>query len=555
MIRRGCISILVICLWLCIPAYVSSQTGNKLDDISKALRAASNDTEKAKLYIQLAEQYANTNYTLATENALLAVETATRIKAPAIIIEALNLAGEVHLNAGRNDLAADFFSRTIQQAKQAGDELKVATGYFNLGTIWLGVEKYDKAESIMLHAEKAFNAHAQKNKRSVDTTTLIALYNNLIIINSQKKQLDKGRFYFEKALPLAQQLDDGQRLQGMLYINFGDLLIEQEQYRESLEVYKKALNIFEHLGDKVRIAVVYSSMGVAYDLMGNPDAAMDMFTREYTLSLETDNDYLLEHAAREMAGLFKAKGQADSALYYFTIAKEAKEKLNEAEAREKLVSHELTTQFEEQQETRERRYFSIISKFALSLALALIALVLIAFFARKYRKSLYQANLEKYRLSLAAEKLQLENELLGAQVEARDKELAAKAMLDIQKNEMIGHVIDQIQSSQVLPPELLKGKVIKELEKTREASLWEEFEIRFLQVHQGFYDRLHQACPSLTPNERRLCAFLRLNMSSKEISAITGQSPNSIKVARNRLRQKLGITNADMGLVGFLAAI
>ena len=128
-------------------------------------------------------------------------------------------------------------------------------------------------------------------------------------------------------------------------------------------------------------------------------------------------------------------------------------------------------------------------------------------------------------------------------------------MLDIQKNEMIGHVIEQIQASQALPPDLLEGKVIKELEKTREANLWDEFEIRFLQVHQGFYDRLQQACPSLTPNERRLCAFLRLNMSSKEISAITGQSPNSIKVARNRLRQKLGITNADMGLVGFLADI
>lgn len=538
-----------------MPVYSFAQTSVKLDEITKALADADNDAEKSKLYIQLAEQYANTNYTLATENALLAVETAKRTNNPAIIIEALNLAGEIHMNAGRSDLATDFFSRSIQQAKQAGDSLKTAIGYFNLGTIWLGVGEYDKAEELILKAEKSMIASALKQKKTIDTTVLIALYNNLIMINSQKNQLDKGRFYFEKALPLAQQLDDGQRLEGMLNINFGDLLIEQEQYRESLEVYKKALNIFEHLGDKVRIAVVYSSMGVAYDLMGNPDAAMDMFTREYTLSLETDNDYLLEHAAREMADLFKAKGLSDSALHYFTIAREAKEKLNEEEAREKLVSQELTAQFEEQQYSRERHYFSMISKFALSLALALIALVLIAFFARKYRKSLYRANLEKYRLSLAAEKLQLENELLGAQVEARDKELAAKAMLDIQKNEMIGHVIEQIQASQALPPDLLKGKVIKELEKTREANLWDEFEIRFLQVHQGFYDRLQQACPSLTPNERRLCAFLRLNMSSKEISAITGQSPNSIKVARNRLRQKLGITNADMGLVGFLADI
>jgi DNA-binding CsgD family transcriptional regulator len=66
---------------------------------------------------------------------------------------------------------------------------------------------------------------------------------------------------------------------------------------------------------------------------------------------------------------------------------------------------------------------------------------------------------------------------------------------------------------------------------------------------------LQQQFPDLSPNERRLCAFLRLNMSSKEISTITGQSIHSIQVARTRLRKKLQLTHSEQGLIEFLAAL
>ncbi|MBI4646098.1 MAG: hypothetical protein HY738_05735 [Bacteroidia bacterium] len=70
---------------------------------------------------------------------------------------------------------------------------------------------------------------------------------------------------------------------------------------------------------------------------------------------------------------------------------------------------------------------------------------------------------------------------------------------------------------------------------------WQEFELYFGQVHQSFYKNLNQKYPSLTPNEQKICAFLKLNMSNKEISAITFKTENSIKKARLRLRKKIGI--------------
>lgn len=83
---------------------------------------------------------------------------------------------------------------------------------------------------------------------------------------------------------------------------------------------------------------------------------------------------------------------------------------------------------------------------------------------------------------------------------------------------------------------------------------WEDFEIRFQQVYTGFYKKLNTDYPDLTPNELRLCAFFRLNMTTKEIAAITYQSANSIVVARYRLRKKLGMEKEE-NLVSFLSKI
>jgi DNA-binding CsgD family transcriptional regulator len=94
--------------------------------------------------------------------------------------------------------------------------------------------------------------------------------------------------------------------------------------------------------------------------------------------------------------------------------------------------------------------------------------------------------------------------------------------------------------------------IIKELGQGSQNDTWKEFEVRFEKIHNDFYRHLTDKYPDLTPNELKLCAFLRLNMSTKEISSLTYQSENSIMVARTRLRQKLALSR-DENLVTFLS--
>ena len=97
--------------------------------------------------------------------------------------------------------------------------------------------------------------------------------------------------------------------------------------------------------------------------------------------------------------------------------------------------------------------------------------------------------------------------------------------------------------------------IIIDLQNVMDKEVWEEFEFRFQQVHRSFYENLQSRFPELSPAEIKLAAFLRLNMTTKDIASITGQSVKSLEVARARLRKKLGITNQDINLVNFLLEI
>jgi len=99
--------------------------------------------------------------------------------------------------------------------------------------------------------------------------------------------------------------------------------------------------------------------------------------------------------------------------------------------------------------------------------------------------------------------------------------------------------------------EKLIGKLVKK--RKADNDTWKEFELRFNQLHSDFYNTLRRLYPDLSPADEKLCAFLRLNMSSKEIAAITRQSVKSVEVARARLRKKLNLTNTASNLVTHLS--
>jgi iron uptake system EfeUOB component EfeO/EfeM len=93
--------------------------------------------------------------------------------------------------------------------------------------------------------------------------------------------------------------------------------------------------------------------------------------------------------------------------------------------------------------------------------------------------------------------------------------------------------------------EKMISKIISSL-KVDEATInWKEFENHFEKVHPSFFSNLHLRVPDLTSSEGELCAFIKQNMTNKEILAVTHKNDNTLKKSRQRLKKALDLTSDD----------
>jgi len=86
-------------------------------------------------------------------------------------------------------------------------------------------------------------------------------------------------------------------------------------------------------------------------------------------------------------------------------------------------------------------------------------------------------------------------------------------------------------------------RLVQDLKRNQNSSIWAEFEKRFLEVNTSFYEKLNQSFPELTKNEKKLCAFIKLNMNTKDIAALLNISQRGVESARYRLRKSLNISH------------
>lgn len=83
---------------------------------------------------------------------------------------------------------------------------------------------------------------------------------------------------------------------------------------------------------------------------------------------------------------------------------------------------------------------------------------------------------------------------------------------------------------------------------------WEQFAFRFDQVHVDFLKHLREKFPQLSTSDHKLCAFLRMNLSTKEIAPLLNISVRGVEASRYRLRKKLNLPN-DVNLTDFMMSI
>ncbi len=162
------------------------------------------------------------------------------------------------------------------------------------------------------------------------------------------------------------------------------------------------------------------------------------------------------------------------------------------------------------------------------------------------------------RDALLAEKeiVSLRNEKLKESMIHKDKELANQTLHLIRKNKFLLKIKEELRTIEnQAKTDVLKTRLALQIKKIdREIDnekQWELFETAFDEVHEDFLLRLKQKFPNLTPREMRLCAYLKMNISTKEIAALMNISARGVEISRYRLRRKLGI-GREINLTRFI---
>jgi DNA-binding CsgD family transcriptional regulator len=196
-------------------------------------------------------------------------------------------------------------------------------------------------------------------------------------------------------------------------------------------------------------------------------------------------------------------------------------------------------------EVQEPWYSTTLAKIGYFVVLVVISILFQAWGARRTRKK-QRIHIEKREREL----ILLRNKNLRTEVEHKSKELANSTMSMIKKNEFLLGLKQQVTRHKeqlgTRYPDKYFNDIIKKIDKNISShDDWQIFETNFEQAHEQFLRKMKDDFPDLTTKDLRLCAYLRMNLSSKEIAPLLGITVRGVENHRYRLRKKMGLGHDD----------
>lgn len=443
----------------------------------------------------------------------------------------LNNIGKVYFSWGKYDKALEYYFEALEKAEATGNEDMQAIRHSNIGQAYMALEDYE-------NAKKHFNVALATDRRLGNTGKLGIRYSHIGMMNLKQGNYDTAQVYLEDAI----RIFESQKMISSIVItlnDLGDLMREKMDFEKALDYYQRSLAISENAGMKANMLRSLRNIAETYRQSGNFRASVD-----YLLRFTSLKDTIFNEEKHRQLAEFEAR---------YETGKKERENL--------LLRNEARIQ-------RNQKIIFIISGSAL-LVVALTLLMMLNIKRKSLRQTqllhekdrqLHQLDLEKKEkvnqhlqdVLFAEEQI---NRLQTEKLQQKNRELSTATAHILNKNEVLGNIrrlaAGWLKRHHFDTSEELK-KLIREIDSNTDLDeQWEQFKLHFESVHKGFFERLLKNFPKLTPNELKLCAYLRMNLSTKEIAQMLNISTESVTTKRYRLRKKLGLEK-DENLVGFI---
>ncbi|QCR24357.1 tetratricopeptide repeat protein [Pontibacter sp. SGAir0037] len=499
------------------------------------------------------------------------------------------------LLASHPDSAYELAHRALQMAEKQEYVLGQANSHQLLGRLLYHQGVYNQSLNNLLQAEKLYLElrHEDQLGENLNYQGLVyyairqpelSLKHHQEALELYEKQKDQkgiaysygciGRLYEkrqqyvlaleyqQKALNLYEQLQDKQGTATILE-NIGSILEDKEEYQEALRYFNKSVRLSEAAADSLAIIVGLNNIGDIYRKTGRYALAIETTRQALQLATRLGDRYQISSAHKDLSQEYSLTGNYKAAYEHLETFRRLHDELYSQETTQQIAL--LQSLFNVEQKNNEiqilekQQQLNNLIKITLTGGIVLMALLGLVLFSRQRLK--IQRNkeaMEQQEQMYQAQRKLMEAELENTQL--REKQLQQD--LNTQVKSLTAHTLHIIGKNQTLDE--LKTKLNEALQDDQKAQRrkfkslinqidysivqdkeWDDFRGTFEQVHQDFFQKLHQQARELTSSEVRLASLIKLNLPSKEIATILGISQDSLRVSRYRLKKKLQLEQGD----------
>jgi tetratricopeptide (TPR) repeat protein len=481
------------------------------------------------------------------------------------VVIALHNIGVVNFYRGEYDVVARYYSSSLKLAEQIKQPKFIAINQLNLGLLYSAQKDY-------LHAKHYIKTALHTLQETGDKLGEGGAWAHLGNVYFNEGIMDSSYVCNIQALTIYREVGSEHGISQCLS-NLGDIMMEKNQYQVAKKYYEESIQLRRVNEDTYGMAISLTGLANVYYVLGNPGLAEQYYDSALTISKSIGTIVRTGEVYAAMAQFQASQGnykKAFEALQNYSAIEDTvynQERLK--------VVNELNAKYETEKTQREleiqkgkvsilKRANNLFTLSVVALAIILVLLVLLGITWRKRTTLQNQKNLEiaeKNRLLAEShqkatqaelERAKLEQEKMLAELQFKKKELTQLALHINQQNDFMESLKNNLKDAGTTPE-------VKSLERELDAKInldkqREDFDMNIDLINEDFYRKLMERFPQLTENDKKLCAMLRLNLSSKEIAAIQNISSKSVDMNRYRLRKKLELNNED-DIVKFLSGI
>ncbi len=440
------------------------------------------------------------------------VKEANNAPAASMIVAEINI-GSIYLAIKDYKNSEIWLTKALSDAKMEKDSAYMARCYANLGILY-------KRTGDTLKAIDSYHNGLRINEGMNDYRNIAIICQNMALLLSSQKKYNEAYDCYSKALVSNNKIHANN---SRLHLAMGRIFSEQKMYDKAIPYGKRSLDLAKKSGNTGVQLEVYELLYKAYESKKDYGKAYTNIKKFLILKDSTntrENQKYIENLKAE----FETERKENEILL-----------LKEVNQSEHLKSAAI----------QSRQQMIII---AVLLALALVVVTAFYYFTKKKKeKELYLV--EKKLLETELENKELSGKKLQAEVNFKTKQLTTHALNMLQRNKMLIEIQGKLNSLAKRTDDRFAMEfksIIKDISKNKKTEKdWDLFRNYFENVNKGFNEKLRKINSNLSTHDFRLAALISLNLNIKETSELLHISPNSVKIARHRLRKRLNVKSGE----------